>query len=126
MSGWETVAAVTAIVAPLVGVPLTVILFYLRGTREQQAARFADLTRRADVLEASARRLAEDHAAMQRDYATKEEWLRESMWSRGRIEHLGALAARMEMALERVSESRAAGEGFAAAAGEGDSGEESR
>jgi hypothetical protein len=99
-------------------------MFHLRGSREHQSARYADLTRRADMLEASVRRLSDDHTAFQRDYTTKEEWLRECMWSRGRIDQLSALATRVELAMERVSAARAPGDGMPVTAGEADSGEE--
>ena len=102
MIGWEMTAVLLAILTPLVGVPLTVITFYLKGLREHQVGRFSDLSQRVEVLEASVRRVGDEVAAMQRDYATKEEWLRESMWARGQIERLSVSMTRAETELDRM------------------------
>ncbi len=103
MNAFETAATVIAVLAPLVGVPLTVITFYLRGLREQQVGRLADLSQRVDLLEASVNRLAGDLTDIRRDYATKEEWLRESMWARGQIEKLCQSMARAETELDGMA-----------------------
>jgi hypothetical protein len=99
---WETTAAVLALLAPLVGVPLTFITFYLKGLREHQVSRFGELTQRAETLESALQRVGEELKALQRDYATKEEWLRESMWARGQIEKLTASIARAETGMDRI------------------------
>lgn len=89
-----------AVVAPLVGVPLTVMTFYLKGLREQQAGRISDLAERVNTAGEELRRVVEDVAQIQRGFATKEEWLRETMWARGRIESLSAAVMRAETELE--------------------------
>ncbi|GJM23589.1 MAG: hypothetical protein DHS20C16_00040 [Phycisphaerae bacterium] len=89
-----------AVVAPLVGVPLTVMTFYLKGLREQQAGRFSDLAERLSATGEELRRAVEDIGQIRRDFATKEEWLRETMWARGRIETLSAAVMRAETELE--------------------------
>lgn len=100
---WQTAAAVLAVLTPLIGVPLTVITFYLKSLREHQVGRFADLSRRVDVIESSLHRIEGDCASMRRDTATKEEWLRESMWARGQIETLAASMARAETELDGMA-----------------------
>ena len=97
------VAAGLAVVAPLVGVPLTVMTFYLKGLREQQAGRFSDLSDRVNAGADGLRRLVDDVALMQRDYTTKEEWLRETLWARGRIEALSVALMRVETEVEGQS-----------------------
>jgi DNA-binding transcriptional regulator YbjK len=89
-----------AVGAPLVGVPLTVMTFYLKGLREQQTGRFSDLAERVNAASEELRRVVEDVAQIQRSFATKEEWLRETMWARGRIESLSAAVMRAETELE--------------------------
>ena len=42
-AGWEQAALLLAVLAPLVGVPLTVFMFYLKGLRDQQRSRWADV-----------------------------------------------------------------------------------
>ena len=103
VSGWETAAAALAILTPLVAVPLTVITFYLKGLREQQAGRYADLAQRVEVLGATMRQLGEEVSGVQRNYTTKEEWLREGMWARGRIEKLRASMTRVETELDGLT-----------------------
>lgn len=41
-SGWESTAVLVAVLAPLVGIPLTALTFYLRSLREQQAQWFSE------------------------------------------------------------------------------------
>ena len=97
---WELTGAGLAVVAPLVGVPLTVMTFYLKGMREQQAGRYSDLAERVSLIGDELRRVVEDVGQIRRDFATKEEWLRETMWARGRIEALSAAVLRAESELE--------------------------
>lgn len=83
-----------AVVAPLVGVPLGVITFYLRWLHETQQSRHAELVRRFEVIERMGSELARTVASFSLDYTTKEEWLRECMYARGRIERLAEQIAR--------------------------------
>ena len=109
-NSWTTASAIAAIVTPLVGVPLTVIIFYLKGLREQQAHRLAELSQRLDAQESWLRRVGEQLSSMQRDYATKEEWLRESMWARNQVEKLSESMTRTEAELECVESLRSSAE----------------
>ncbi len=99
---WTSVAAALAILVPLVAVPLTVITFYLKGLRDQQTDRYGDLAHRVALADAARQRLHDDLVDLRRDYTTKEEWLRESMWARGQIEKLRAAASRTEALLEQL------------------------
>jgi len=111
--GWQTAAAALAILTPLVVVPLTVITFHLRGLREHQLGRYADFARKLEVLETTVRHLNEELSAVQRNYTTKEEWLREVMWARGRIETLSDSMTRVEIELEPRAAPLATAEGTA-------------
>jgi chromosome segregation ATPase len=103
-------ATVLAVLAPLVGVPLTVILFHLKGQREQMRTRLADLAERIAMHGVALERVREEVTALQRDYATKEEWLREGMWARGQIERLAAIITRSQAVLEQLSTAPATAE----------------
>ena len=100
MGDWLSVAALLAVLTPLAGVPLTAILFYLRGLREQYAGRAAQLLSRVDRLEGLTDTLIQRITDVERNCATREEWIRESMLARrerGRlIEGLVRLQARVQ------------------------------
>ncbi|MCP4591412.1 MAG: hypothetical protein GY842_11755 [bacterium] len=89
-----------AVVAPLVAVPLTVVIFHLRSMRDQQAARQDDLGRRLDLLDRAAGHLQRHMIELQRDSTTREEWLRESMSARHRLDNLSAAVTRLETEVE--------------------------
>ena len=91
---WESTQVLIAVLAPLVGVPLGVITFYLRWLYENQLTRHAELVRRFELIERMGSELARTVAGFALDYTTKEEWLRECMYARGRIERLAELLAR--------------------------------
>ena len=95
-----TLSVLVAIVAPLVGVPLTVVMFYLRTIRDHQATRYDDTLRRIDAVECSIRDLATTINDFERDYTTKEEWLRESLHARQQLERLTEMTARVQAELE--------------------------
>ena len=102
----ETAGPLLTVLTPLVAVPLTVITFYLRALREAQTSFQADLSRRVDALDAASQALHRRLTQFERDYATKEEWLRECMHSRGRLEQLAASAVRLESAVEHLQDDR--------------------
>lgn len=76
------------ILAPLIAVPLTMIVFYLRTIREHQLTRERDFQRRLDGLERHAFRVQARFQDIERSYALKEEWVRESIRMRNQIERL--------------------------------------
>ncbi len=83
-----------AALAPLVAVPLGVITFYLRSLYENQMNRHAELVRRFERVERMSGDLVKTVSSFALDYTTKEEWLRECMYARGRIERLAEMLAR--------------------------------
>ncbi|HNQ24510.1 MAG TPA: hypothetical protein PKK06_15595 [Phycisphaerae bacterium] len=101
-STWlETVSALLAVLAPLVGVPLTVITFYLRSLREAQVTWHGHLGHRLDAVEAAVSTLRGAVADVERNYTTKEEWLRESMQARRLLEQLSGAMVRVETTWEK-------------------------
>ena len=82
MGDWLSFGALLAVLTPLAGVPLTAILFYLRGLREQYASRAAQLLTRVDRLDSLTDSLVQRIAEIERNCATREEWIRESMLAR--------------------------------------------
>jgi hypothetical protein len=102
MGDWLSVAAFLAVLTPLAGVPLTAILFYVRGLREQYAGRAAQLLSRVDRLEGLTDTLIQRITDVERNCATREEWIRESMLARRErqrlIEGVIGLQARLQEA----------------------------
>jgi len=103
------------VMTPLVAVPLTVITFYLRSLREHQVSWHAELARRVESAEGSINELRKALSEFERDFTTKEEWLRECMLARGAIERLKETATRVEATLS----GRRATEGSFPLAGDG-------
>jgi hypothetical protein len=95
----ESAGTLLAVLTPLVAVPLTVITFYLRSLREHQVTWHADLVRRMEGTEKTMVELREHLSDFERDYTSKEEWLRESLGARRQIEQLKETAIRIETAL---------------------------
>ncbi len=93
---WKETALLVSVLSPLVGIPLTMITLYLRTIREHQTILTAELTHRIETMEASIRDLSRATAEFEREYATKEEWVRESMLARQRLERLTELVMRLE------------------------------
>jgi len=99
-AGWENAAGMLAVLTPLVAVPLMVITFYLRSLREAQSATRSETTRRIDGLESALETLRRQVMQFERDYTTKEEWIRETMLSRRNVERLGETMVRLETEME--------------------------
>jgi|GEM_PF-2313747 len=99
---WDASRTVLAVVTPLVAIPLTVITFYLRSLREHQLSWQVELVRRFEAIEASTAKLRETVVHFERDYTTKEEWLRECMLARQTLEHLSKTAVRLETSMENI------------------------
>ena len=96
----ESAGVFLTILTPLVAVPLTVITFYLRSLREHQVSWHADLIRRVESLELSTTELRRVLADFERDYTSKEEWLRECTLARGTFEQLKESTIRMETRMQ--------------------------
>jgi len=89
---WELGHVLIAALASLVGVPLGVITFYLRSIHETQTHRHAELVRRFERIERLTGDMAKTVAGFALDFTTKEEWLRECMYTRASIERLAELS----------------------------------
>jgi len=99
---WQQVAVIVSVFSPLVGVPLGVITLYLKAIREHQAKTMADLAHRMDTMEGSIRDLLRATAEFEREYTTKEEWVRESMLARQHLERLTEMVTRIGVEVDRV------------------------
>ena len=97
---WEQMATLVGVLSPMVGVPLMVITLYLRAIREHQTTSMAEITHRTEAMEVSIRDLLRSTADFEREYTTKEEWVRESMLARQRLERLTEMVTRIEVELE--------------------------
>jgi cob(I)alamin adenosyltransferase len=97
---WEQLGLLVGVLSPLVGVPLGVISLYLRALREHQTTTMTEMVRRIETMERSINDLLRSTAEFEREYATKEEWVRESMLARQRLERLTEMATRIEAELE--------------------------
>lgn len=78
--------SLSSVVTPVAAALMSVIVFYLRSMREHQLQQHAETLRRVELLEQEVRRLARTAREIERTYATKEEWLRESMSTRRQVE----------------------------------------
>lgn len=97
---WDQLGLLVGVLSPLVGAPLVVITLYLRGLREQQTNTLADMGRRIDAMERTIRDLLRSTSEFEREYATKEEWVRESMLARQGLERLTEMVTRIGTELE--------------------------
>ena len=99
----ESGGVILTIVTPLVAVPLTIITFYLRSLREHQVSRHADMVRHLDVVENTVATLRQALTECERDYTTKEEWLRECMLARRTLHDLSEKSVRIETMLQHLT-----------------------
>lgn len=96
---WEQVGVLVGVLSPLVAVPLMVITLYLRAIREHQTTTMAEMTHRIEAMEMSIRDLLRSTVEFEREYTTKEEWVRESMVARQGLQRLTEMVARIETEL---------------------------
>jgi len=92
----ERIGILLSVLTPLVAVPLTVITFYLRSLREHQLTRQQELAQRLDEQGHGLEALRRSMAEFERDYTTKEEWLRECLHARHVLERLTVVTAGLE------------------------------
>lgn len=97
---WVHLGMLVGVLSPLVGVPLVMVTFYLRAIRDHQTNLMRELSHRIETLESVMRDHIQRSAEFDRDFTTKEEWVRESMVSRQRLEHLTELVTRIQAELE--------------------------
>ena len=98
--GWEQIGVIVGALSPLVGVPLVMTTLYLRAIREQQTHAMAGVSHRIEIIEVSMRDLLRSTADLDREFATKEEWVRESMLARQGLERLTQMVTRIQTELE--------------------------
>ncbi len=91
-----------AVFAPLVGVPLAMITLYLRTIRDHQSERHAELVQRGERVEQALAELRRAVDGFERDYATKEEWLREAMSARQQLARLTEMVSRLQAGVEQT------------------------
>jgi hypothetical protein len=96
----QMIVTLVGVLAPLVAVPLSAITFYLRALKEHDDSRSREMAGRLAALEQQGRGLARLIEDVERDYTTKEEWLRESMLARQQLERLMEAVARLQARLE--------------------------
>jgi hypothetical protein len=96
---WEQVGMLVGVLSPLVAVPLMVITLYLRAIREHQTTTMAEMTHRIETMETTIRELLRSTAGFEREYTTKEEWVRESMVARQGLQRLMEMVTRIETEL---------------------------
>lgn len=94
----QSVSTLLSVLTPLVLVPLTVIMFYLRSMREHQLSWHAALVRRVDAIEDAVAEVRRSIKELEHEYTTKEEWLRECMHTRRLLERVADRARHMDAA----------------------------
>lgn len=97
---WQQFGLIIGAVSPLVGVPLVMVTFYLRAIREHQIGAAREMLHRIEALESSLRDVLRATAEFEREYTTKEEWVRESMLARQGLERLTEMVTRIQADLE--------------------------
>lgn len=107
MVGWEYIATMIVVGAPLVGAPLTAITFYVRTLREHTTGKLAELTQRIDHLDDLVEALSQRVGQVDRDSVNKEEWIRENMLARSERQWLSEAVVRLETEIETTCEGTA-------------------
>lgn len=108
MYGLASLESWVGVVASLAAVPLAFVMLYLRGLREHQLTKHRELAHRVERLEESTARWSAALGEVERDFATKEEWLRETMHARHRLEQLMEAVARLDASVYGCSAAGAA------------------
>ncbi|MCH8969468.1 MAG: hypothetical protein IIA66_10180 [Planctomycetes bacterium] len=97
---WKTLGAIIGVMVPLLGVPLAMITLYLKSIRDYQVDRCEGIEDRLEHLDAAFHDVRRRVGEFERDYTTKEEWLRESMHARKQLEKLTELVTRIQVGIE--------------------------
>jgi len=97
----DSIGTVFMVMTSIVAIPLTMITFYLRSLREQNQSWQSEFDRRMSVVESGVTQLRDGFAELERDYATKEEWLRECMYARRMIQQLLESTVRLETVVDK-------------------------
>lgn len=97
----ESIGTLFMAITSIVAIPLTIFTFYLRSLREQHQSWQRELVRQISIVESAMTGLRKEFSELERDYTTKEEWLRESMYARRSIQQLLDSVARIETVMGR-------------------------
>ncbi len=97
---WKTLGAIIGAMVPLLGLPMVMITLYLKSIRDYQVDRCEGIEDRLDNLNAAFHNVTGRVGEFERDYTTKEEWLRESMLARRQLEKLTELVTRIQVEIE--------------------------
>ena len=97
---WRTLAAIIATMVPLLGLPLAIITLYLKTIRDYQVGRCEGIEDRLSHLDAAFHDVTRQVGEFERDFTTKEEWLREAMHARRQLEKLTELVTRIQADIE--------------------------
>ncbi len=97
---WPMIGSLATILSALVGLPLTVMVFYLRAMREDQRVSAAEWQRRAERLEADGRRLGAAIQALARTATPRREWRREQAAIRRELGRLTRVLVRLRSELD--------------------------
>ena len=92
----ESFGTIFMVMTSIVAIPLTMITFYLRSLRDQNQSWQREIDRRMGEVESVVSQLRNEFADWERDYTTKEEWLRECMYARRMIQQLLESTVRLE------------------------------
>ena len=98
----DSSGALLTVVTPLITVPLTAMIFFVRSLRDQQRTSQSALAGRIDSVEEAVDHVRRTTFEFYRDFAGKEEWLRECMIARRSLEQLSATTVRLETHLQIV------------------------
>ena len=97
---WKTLGALIGAMVPLLGLPLAMITLYLKSIRDYQVDRCEGIEDRLEHLDSAFHDVRRRVGDFERDYTTKEEWLRESMLARRQLEKLTELVTRIQVEIE--------------------------
>ncbi len=97
---WKTLGAIIGVMVPLLGVPLAMITLYLKSIRDYQVDRCECLEDQVSHLDEAFHDVSRRVGEFERDFTTKEEWLRESMHARQQLEKLTELVTRIQVEIE--------------------------
>jgi hypothetical protein len=92
---YATLTSLVAVLAPLVAAPMGLVVLYLKAVHDGLTERCHELSRQLEGCAERLLRLSDELSAVQRNYTTKEEWLRESLLTRQTLERIRELLARL-------------------------------
>ncbi len=92
---WPSMTSLVAVLAPLVAAPMGLVVLYLKAVHDGLTERCHQLSRQLEQCSERLAHLGDELSAVQRNYTTKEEWLRESLLTRQALERIGEALTRL-------------------------------